>query len=150
LEPVALADIQGAVGLTLDRVFGLFDALALIAVIVAALGIVNTLSMNVFERVREIGVLRAAGMTRRQVWRVVVVEAGLTGMIGAMCGIAAGIFIGSVMVAFAGGRPASAVVVSWSAVVVAFVLGVGLAMLAAAYPARLAARLSIVRAVGHE
>ena len=46
--------------------------------IVAALGIVNTLTMNVLERVREIGVLRAAGMTRRQVWRSVVVEAGVT------------------------------------------------------------------------
>ena len=48
----------------------------LVAVLVAGLGIVNTLTMNVVERVREIGVLRAAGMTRRQVWRMVVVEAG--------------------------------------------------------------------------
>ena len=55
--------------------------------IVAALGIVNTLTMNVLERVREIGVLRAAGMTRRQVWRSVVVEAGITGLVGAICGV---------------------------------------------------------------
>jgi putative ABC transport system permease protein len=150
LEPVTMAEIQGAVGLTFDRVFGLFDALALIAVIVAALGIVNTLSMNVFERVREIGVLRAAGMTRRQVWRVVVVEAGVTGTIGAIGGILAGIVIGSVMVTFTGDRPGFAVAISWSAVVLALALGVGLAMLAAAYPARLASRLSIVRALGHE
>ena len=55
--------VAGAVDVALGRVFGLFDALAIIAVIVAALGIVNTLSMNVLERVRELGVLRAAGMT---------------------------------------------------------------------------------------
>ena len=54
--------------------------------------------MNVLERVREIGVLRAAGMTRRQVWRSVVVEAGVTGLVGAVCGIAAGIGVGALMV----------------------------------------------------
>ncbi|HEU4840967.1 MAG TPA: FtsX-like permease family protein, partial [Ilumatobacteraceae bacterium] len=103
LEPTALGRIQGAVGTALDRVFGLFDALAMIAVVVAALGIVNTLTMNVLERVREIGVLRAAGMTRRQVWRSGVVEAGMTGLVGAVCGIAAGLGIGALMVVLAGG-----------------------------------------------
>ena len=89
LEPVGLDRILGAVGQALDRVFGLFDALALIAVFIAALGIVNTLTMNVMERVREIGVLRAAGMTRGQVWRTVVVEAGITGVMGALSGVVA-------------------------------------------------------------
>jgi len=150
LEPVALDRIQGAIGDALDRVFGLFDALALVAVIVAALGIINTLTVNVLERVREIGVLRAAGMTRRQVWRSVVVEAGITGLVGAVCGVSAGLVVGALMVVLAGGRLDVAVAVPWLAVVVAFVGGVALAMLAAAYPARLASRLSIVRAVGYE
>jgi putative ABC transport system permease protein len=150
LEPVTLDRIQGAIGDALDRVFGLFDALALVAVIVAALGIVNTLSMNVLERVREIGVLRAAGMTRGQVWRSVVVEAGVTGRIGAICGVVAGLVVGALMVVLAGGRPDVAISVPWLAVGVAFGLGVGLAMLAAAYPARLASRVSIVRALAYE
>src|SRR5206468_9065861 len=51
LDPVTLDRIQGAVGEALDRVFGLFDVLSLVAVVVASLGIVNTLTMNVFERV---------------------------------------------------------------------------------------------------
>jgi putative ABC transport system permease protein len=150
LEPTSLGRIQGAIGEALDRVFGLFDALAVIAVIVAALGIVNTLSMNVLERVREIGVLRAAGMTRRQVWRSVVVEAGVTGLVGAVCGIAAGIGVGALMVVFAGGPLSDATTLPWPAIGVALVLGVVLAVLAAAYPARLASRVSIVRAVGYE
>jgi putative ABC transport system permease protein len=149
LEPATLGRIQGAIGEALDRVFGLFDALAVIAVIVAALGIVNTLTMNVLERVREIGVLRAAGMTRRQVWRSVVVEAGVTGLIGAVCGIAAGLGVGALLVVFAGGAVA-ATTVPWPAIGVALVLGVVLAVLAAAYPARLASSVSIVRAVGYE
>jgi putative ABC transport system permease protein len=150
LDPVPLDRIQGAIGEALDRVFGLFDVLSLIAVVVASLGIVNTLTMNVLERVREIGVLRAAGMTRRQVWRSVVVEAGITGLVGAICGVLAGFVIGALMVALSGGRWDLAVAVPWLAVAAAFVLGVALAMLAAAYPARLASGISIVRAVGYE
>lgn len=150
LEPSPLERIQGAIGVALDRVFGLFDVLSLVAVVVAALGIVNTLTMNVFERVREIGMLRAAGMTRDQVWRSVVVEAGITGLVGAICGVATGVVIGGLMVVLAGGRWDLAVGVPWFAVLTTFVLGVSLAMLAAAYPARLASGISIVRAVGYE
>jgi putative ABC transport system permease protein len=150
LEPVPLDRIRGAIGAALDRVFGLFDVLSLIAVVVASLGIVNTLTMNVLERVREIGVLRAAGMTRRQVWRSVVVEAGITGLVGAICGVATGTVVGALMVAMADGRLELAASVPWPAIGAATVLGVALAMLAAAYPARLASGISIVRAVGYE
>jgi ABC-type antimicrobial peptide transport system permease subunit len=150
LDPVPLDRIQGAIGAALDRVFGLFDVLSLVAVVVASLGIVNTLTMHVLERIREIGVLRAAGMTRRQVWVSVVVEAGITGLVGAICGVATGLVVGGLMVVLSGGRVDLAAAVPWLAVVVAFVLGVALAMLAAAYPARLASGVSIVRAVGYE
>jgi len=150
LEPVGLGEIQGAIGQALDRIFGLFDVLALIAIIVASLGIVNTLTMNVLERVREIGILRAAGMTRRQVWRTVVVEAGVTGLVGAITGVVVGVVVGALMVVLGGGTLQLAVAVPWGTVALALVLGVALAMLAAAYPARLASRLSIVRAVASE
>jgi len=150
LEPTPLAQIQGAVGGTLGRVFGLFDALALIATLVAALGIVNTLTMNVSERVREIGILRAAGMTRSQVWRSVVVEAGMTGGVGVVCGVVAGLIIGGLLGAFVGGRFQLVSAIPWADLGVAVVLGVALSLLAAAYPARLATRIPIVRAVAWE
>ncbi len=150
LDPVPLERIQGSISEVLDRVFALFDVLSLVAVVIAALGIVNTLAMSVAERVREIGVLRAAGMTRSQVWRSVVVEAGITGLVGAFCGVVAGVLIGALMVALSGGRWDLAAAVPWLAVVLSTVLGVTLAMLAAAYPARLASRVSIVRAVRYE
>ena len=150
LEVVPLDRIEGAISDALGRIFGLFDALAAVAVLIAALGIVNTLTMNVIERVREIGILRAAGMTRRQVWRSVVVEAGVLGLAGALLGIVArarrrGVDgrAGGRSVRRRGGIP-------WPIVGLALVLGVAVAMLAAAYPARLASRLSIVRAVQYE
>ncbi len=150
LEVVPLDRVEGAIDDALLRVFGWFDALALIAVIVAVLGIANTLTMSVMERVREIGVLRAAGMTRHQVWRSVVVEAGVIGLAGGLVGIVGGLLIGALMIVLAGGRLSVEDSIPWSAVALALALGVALAMLAAAYPARVAARLSIVTAVAYE
>jgi putative ABC transport system permease protein len=147
LDFVTLDRIRGAIDDALGRIFGLFDALAAVAVVIAALGIVNTLTMNVVERVREIGILRAAGMTRRQVWRSVVVEAGILGLAGALLGIALGLIVGAVMVILPGGRLDVAAGIPWQVVGLTMVLGVSVAMLAAAYPARLAARLPIVQAV---
>jgi putative ABC transport system permease protein len=150
LEVVPLDRIEGAISDALGRIFGLFDALAAVAVLIAALGIVNTLTMNVIERVREIGILRAAGMTRSQVWRSVVVEAGVLGLAGALLGIALGLLVGASMVVLSGGRFDVASGIPWSIIGLALVLGVAVAMLAAAYPARIASRLSIVRAVQYE
>ena len=150
LEVVPLDRIEGAISDALGRIFGLFDALAAVAVLIAALGIVNTLTMNVVERVREIGILRAAGMTRDQVWRSVVVEAGVLGLAGALLGIVLGLVVGGLMVILAGGQLDVASGMPWPIIGLALVLGVVVAMLAAAYPARLASRLSIVRAVQYE
>ena len=142
--------VTGAVDAALGRVFGLFDALALIAVVVAALGIVNTLTMNVLERVREIGVLRAAGMTTRQVRRTVVVEAGILGVVGSILGIVTGLVAGALMIVLAGGGIVPSLALPWASIGLAAVLGIGMSMLAAWYPAHLASRLAIVRAVQHE
>ena len=150
LEVVPLDQIEGAISDALGRIFGLFDALAAVAVLIAALGIVNTLTMNVIERVREIGILRAAGMSRAQVWRSVIVEAGVLGLAGALLGIVLGLVIGALMVVLTGGRLDVATGIPWSILGLALVMGVAVAMLAAAYPARIASRLSIVRAVQYE
>ena len=149
LQPVSLEQVQGAVGEALDRVFGLFDGLAIVAVVVAALGIVNTLWMDVTERVREIGILRATGMTRRQISRMVVVQAGIIGLVGAVLGIVTGFLAALLMLTLAGGTPGLSLI-AWQPIVLAFVLGLGLAMVAAYYPARMAGRVPIVRAVRME
>ena len=144
LTVAPVTQVGGAVGATLDHVFGLLDLLALASVVIAGLGIVNTLSMDVWERARELGMLRAVGMSRRQVWRSVLVEAGILGGLGATVGSVAGIAIGVLLVFTATGRLDEGFRVPVPTIVLAMVLGVALAMLAAAQPARIAGRRSIV------
>ena len=69
---------------------GLFDALALLAVVIGGFGIVNTLTLGVAERTREIAVLRAHGMTVGQVEGMVVTEAAIMGTVGGIVAAAAG------------------------------------------------------------
>ena len=146
LEANPIERVQGAVAEALARVFGVFDALAIVAVIVAALGIVNTLTMGVVERIREIGVLRAIGMSRRQAMRMVVVEAALLGVVGVVLGSVAGLGAGAVLLQLGGGlsNPGG---VPWLPIGVAAVLGLALPALASIYPALAAARISIVRSL---
>jgi putative ABC transport system permease protein len=149
LEPNDLDRVQGTVGDALDRIFRLLDALALIAVLVAGLGMVNTLSMSVLERMREIGVLRATGMTARQVWGMVVVEAGLLGICGSAAGVAVGLLVGALLVA---GSSGGFVVFDppWATIGLVFVFGILVSITASIYPAGIASRVSLGLALQHE
>jgi putative ABC transport system permease protein len=105
--------------------------------------------MSVVERVREIGVLRAIGMTRRQAARMVVVEATVLGLVGAVLGSVVGLGAGAVLLFLSGGLVASAGL-PWPSIAVAAVLGLAGPAIAAWYPSRLASRISIVRALKFE
>jgi putative ABC transport system permease protein len=149
LEPATLDQAAGAIGASVDRRAMLFAALAAVAVIVAILGIVNTLAMNVLERVRELALLRATGLTRRQAWRLVVLEAAILGLVGALLGAVTGVAAGAALVLLAGGggvpfQP------PWAVAAAALVGGVALAIVAALYPARLATRVEIVGSLARD
>ena len=146
LEASPIERIQGAIADALARVFVVFDALAIVAVIVAALGIVNTLTMGVVERIREIGLLRAIGMSRRQVMRMVVVEAAILGIVGVVLGSVAGIAAGALLLQLGGGFGGIGQI-PWWPIGVAAVLGLVLPAAAAIYPARIASRISIVQSL---
>jgi putative ABC transport system permease protein len=149
LEANPLSRIQGAVSDALGRVFGLFDALAIVAVLVATLGVVNTLAMGVVERVREIGVLRAIGMTRRQASRMVVVEAAVLGLVGIVLGAIVGLIVGAILLALTGGLTPG-IGLPWAPIGVAAIIGIVGSVAAAYYPSRLASRVSIVQALKFE
>jgi putative ABC transport system permease protein len=132
-----------------DQILGIFYVLLGLAVIVSLFGIVNTLALSVLERTRELGMLRAVGMTRRQVRRMIRHESVVTALIGAVLGIAVGLFmagLATTALSDEGLRFALPVGSLIAFTVVAAVAGV----LAAIGPARRASRLDVLKALQYE
>jgi ABC-type antimicrobial peptide transport system permease subunit len=131
----------------LSSVLNILYVLLALSVIVSLFGIVNTLVLTVFERTREIGMLRAIGMTRRQVRRMIRHESVITALIGAAIGILLGIVLAALLIArvdflvFA--FPTTQVIIF---LVAAIVVGI----VAAIFPARRAAKLDPLEAIAYE
>jgi len=143
--PVTAEQLAGELGRSLDRLIGLFDLLAIVTVVIAGLGVVNTLAMGVVERAREISVLRAHGMTVGQVQATVVAEAAIMGTVGGLIALAIGIGVAWTAVGAGPSEFAGGLALPWLSLLAVVLLGIGVATLAAIYPARLAARQPIVR-----
>jgi putative ABC transport system permease protein len=131
----------------LNSILNILYVLLALSVIVSVFGIVNTLVLTVFERTREIGMLRAIGMTRRQVRRMIRHESVITAMIGGVLGIALGIVLGGLLVARVDFIVFSLPVTS---LIVFAVMTVVVGILAAIFPARRAARLNVLEALQYE
>jgi putative ABC transport system permease protein len=143
-EVVAEAEDQ------IDQALTLFNGLLLFAVIIAVLGITNTLALSIFERTREIGLLRAVGMVRRQVRRMIRWEAVIIALFGTSLGVILGIFFGWAVVRALQDEGFGAFVIPYGQVVFMFVLAGFAGVVAAIWPARRAARLNILDAIGYE
>jgi putative ABC transport system permease protein len=126
----------------------LYVLLAL-SVIVSVAGIVNTLVLAVFERTRELGMLRAVGMTRRQVRRMIRHESIITALIGAALGLPLGIFLGALIIQALGQYEVQFKIPTFQLGVFA-VVTVVVGVIAAILPARRAARLNVLRALQYE
>jgi putative ABC transport system permease protein len=133
----------------LNSILNLLYVLLGLSVIVSVFGIVNTLVLTVFERTRELGMLRAVGMTRRQVRRMIRHESIVTALIGAALGIVVGLFL-SVLVTQALSSEGVVFAVPWSSLVIFAIAAIVVGILAAIFPARRAARLRILQALQYE
>jgi putative ABC transport system permease protein len=124
-------------------------ALLGLSVLVSLFGVVNTLVLSVFERTRELGMLRAIGMTRRQVRRMIRHESIVTALIGAALGIGVGIFLAALATKALSdyGMVFSVPVGALTAFVV---VAIAAGMLAAILPARRASRLNVLKALQYE
>jgi len=131
----------------LSSVLNILYVLLALSVIVSLFGIVNTLVLTVFERTREIGMLRAIGMTRRQVRRMIRHESVITALIGATIGIALGIVLAALLIARVDFIVLSVPV---GQLIIFGIAAIFVGIIAAIFPARRAARLNVLQALQYE
>ncbi|MFF3932403.1 ABC transporter permease [Streptomyces hirsutus] len=133
--------------LILNMVYGLLA----MAVLVAVLGVVNTLAMSVFERSQEIGMLRAIGLDRGGIKRMVRLESLVISLFGGVLGIGLGVFFGWAAGELVGSRMATyELILPWGRMAVFLLLAGVVGVLAALWPARRAARLNMLQAIKAE
>lgn len=134
----------------IDQILGLVTVLLILAVVIALLGITNALALSVVERTRELGLLRAVGMSRRQVRALVRGEAVLIAAAGATVGIALGLLLTGAGLRALSGQAAIPLAIP-TAQLAGYLAAVAVAGLAAGMlPARRAARLDVLKAIAVE
>jgi putative ABC transport system permease protein len=133
------------INLLLNVLYGLLG----LSVIISLFGVVNTLVLSVFERTRELGMLRAVGMTRRQVRRMIRHESIITALIGGALGIAVGVFL-AVLTTQALSDEGIVLAIPWLTIALFVFATIVAGMLAAVLPARRASRLNILEALQYE
>ncbi|WP_217280455.1 ABC transporter permease [Kibdelosporangium persicum] len=138
------AEYVEAAGGELDTVLNVLYALLSISVLIGALAVVNTMTMSTMERIREIGLLRAVGLARRQVGTILRLESVIIAVLGAVAGLVAGCVVGAVAVRSQGGIP---IVMPWDRLGLFVVVTAAIGILAALWPAWKAARIPILQAV---
>ena len=127
----------------------IFVLLAL-SLVIALIGIANTLALSVFERTREIGLLRAVGMTRRQLRRAIRWEAVIIAIFGAILGLILGVIFGVAAVVAIPDTFINTVSIPYGSLIVYLVIAGLAGIVAAILPARRAARLNVLDAISHE
>jgi putative ABC transport system permease protein len=133
----------------LNKILILLYVLLLLSVIVSLFGIVNTLVLTVFERTREIGMLRAVGMTQRQTRSMIRHESIVTSLIGGALGMVVGVFLAA-LVTHALSSEGIVFAVPWLYLVWFVLAAVAVGIVAAILPARRAARLNVLEALQYE
>jgi putative ABC transport system permease protein len=133
-----------------DMVITMVQILLALAILIAVLGVVNTLALSVLERTRELGLLRAVGLGRGQTMRMVTVEAVVISVFGALLGVVVGAGLGSAVVAALDGEGITELVLPWTRMGTYLVLAGLVGVIAAVLPAIRAARLNVLAAIAHE
>jgi putative ABC transport system permease protein len=134
----------------LNSILNMIQILLALAILIAVLGIVNTLALSVLERTRELGLLRAIGLRRAQAMRMVTVEAVVISVFGALLGLAVGTGLGAAVVRALKDEGFTNLALPWRQMVVYLLLAAVAGVLAAVLPAIRAARINVLGAIAYE
>lgn len=134
----------------IDQLVTMIYALLGLALLIAVLGVVNTLGLSVIERTREIGLLRAVGLSRRQLRRMVSLESVAIALLGALLGVGMGVAFGAALMASLRSQGLEVTVIPVGSLVGYLLAAVVIGLLAAVVPARRAAKLDVLRAIATE
>ena len=134
----------------IDQVFGIVLVLLVLSVIISAFGIANTLALSIYERVRELGLLRAIGMQRRQIGWMIVIEAVIVSLLGAVLGIVIGLLFGWAMQQALSDLGVSRLAIPWGLLVVFALIAALLGLVASIAPAIRASRIKVLEAISYE
>ncbi|MFI5891374.1 ABC transporter permease [Actinoplanes sp. NPDC051513] len=135
---------------TFDTVITMVQVLLALAILIAVLGVVNTLALSVLERTRELGLLRAVGLSRGQTMRMVTVEAVVISVFGALLGVVVGSGLGAAVVRALNDEGIDQIVLPWDRMGIYLVLAALVGVLAAVLPSIKAARLNVLQAIAHD
>ncbi len=144
------SEFQQQAASQLDSFVLLIYALLTLALVIGFVGIINTLLLSVYERTREIGLLRAVGTTRRQLRRMITWEAVIISVFGAVIGLAVGILFGWAVVTALGEDSQLVFTIPGIRIGLAVVAAGVAGVFAAIYPARRAAKLNVLEAIAYE
>ncbi|WP_405525485.1 ABC transporter permease [Streptomyces canus] len=144
-------DLSDSIAQMFTLMLNMLYGLLAMAVIVAVLGVINTLAMSVFERSQEIGMLRAIGLDRKGIKRMVRLESLVISLFGGVLGIGLGVFFGWAAGELLGTKMATyELVLPWARMGVFLLLAATVGILAALWPARRAARMNMLAAIKAE
>jgi putative ABC transport system permease protein len=149
-ELMTKSEFKGSIANQIDKILNLVYVLLGMALVIALFGIANTLALSVFERTREFGLLRAVGMSRAQVRSTVRWESVLIALLGTTLGIAIGLGFGWTLVNAMESQGFNTFTVPMQQLAVIALFAALAALVAAALPARRAARLDVLHAISHE
>jgi putative ABC transport system permease protein len=144
------AEFLDAQEANVDSVLAIVNGLLLLAILIALIGITNTLALSVFERTREIGLLRAVGMVRRQTRSMIRWEAAVVATFGALLGVAVGVLFGWAVVNALPDAIISQLDIPWPTLVIYVVIAGVAGLVAAFFPAIRASRLNVLDAISYE